>query len=305
MKVETWRKSSLKSMLEGCSWQWMLEQMSDERYASPHASAGTGFHQAMEDWEVSGRTLTEGQLKDAAAQAALAEARSVPMEQWFEHQMDPEYVMELAAESVRVWWNEPAKSKQDSYGTLREILLEREHIASERFIKTDYAGSGVPISGTIDWIGRKGDTIHIVDFKTASSFRKWVYDQPAGIEEAVYRYLTLADEELLASKVQFEWHVVSAKEGKARIIFGNNDNLTLLKVLDTAISEANVLLKYDAFRPRPDWNLCQRKWCAFYQGCQVDGSLSPSRLPASVASYSGNSPAIVHDAGDVEHSTPS
>lgn len=304
MEIETWRKSSLKSLLEGCSWQWMLEQMDGERRASPHAAIGTGFHAALEDWEKSGRTMTLDELKKSAAQHAFEEARLVPMDKWFEHSMDPDYVMEMAAESARIWWEEPARGKDGETGTLRELLLEREHVASERFIKTQYAGSDLPMSGTIDWIGRKDDTLYVVDFKTASSFRKWTYDQPAGIEEAAYRYLAFADPELKPFKVQFEWHVVSAKEGKARIIVGNNDGKQLLEVLDTAIQDANILYKYKAFRPRPDWNLCHRKWCEFYQSCQVDGSLSPTRLPASVASYTDPSPVRVHNAGGVEHNTP-
>lgn len=290
MNVETWRKSSLKALLEGCSWQWMLEQDA-ERTTSPHAAIGTGFHSGMEEWEKSGREASLGHLKDFAAKAALEESRGVPMEMWFEHQMDPEYVMEMAAESVRVWWEEPAKIKGGDTGTLREVQLERQHISSERFIKTDYANSSLPLSGTIDWIGRTDDTLYVVDFKTASSFRKWVYQQDPGIEEAMYRYLAFADPELPKMNINFEWHVVSAKEGKARLISGSNDGKKLLDVLDTAVSDANVLLKYDAYRPRPDWNLCQRKWCAFYQGCQVDGTLSPTKLPASAASYSGSSPA--------------
>jgi len=161
------------------------------------------------------------------------------------------------------------------------------------------------MTGTIDWIGKKGDTLYVVDFKTASSFRKWTYDQPAGIEEASYRYLAFADQELSPTKVQFEWHVVSAKEGKARIIVGNNNGKQLLKVLDDAIKDANILYKYQAFRPKPEWNLCHRKWCEFYEGCQVDGTLSPTRLPASVSSHMGSSPVHVHGAGGVELNTPS
>lgn len=290
MQVEGWRKSGLKSMLEGCSWQWMLEQMTDDRTSSPQASAGTGYHKAMEEWELSNRTLTLGKLKDIAAEAAFQESKNILMEQWFEHEMDPELVMELAAESVRVWWEEPAKSSDGEVGTLRDIQREREHIDSERHIVAEYAGSHIPLTGTIDWIGRLNDEYYIVDYKTASSFRKWTYKQEPGIEEAVYRYLMFADPDIKPLKVKFEWHVVSAKEGKARLIHGTNDGAALLGILDTAIRDATVLLKYDAFRPRPDWNLCHRKWCAYYQGCQVDGTLSPTRLPAGTASTSGPSP---------------
>ena len=290
MNIETWRKSSLKAMLEGCSWQWMLEQVSGERKTSPHAAIGTGFHAALEEWETSKREMSLPELKESAAQHAFEESRLVAMDKWFEHEMDPDYVMNMAAESARIWWEEPARSKDGEIGTLRELLLSREHLASERFIKTDYAGSPLPMSGTIDWVGRKDKTTYIVDFKTASSFRKWTYDQQPGIEEAAYRYLAFADPELAPSKVEFEWHVVSAREGKARLITGSNNGKELLKVLDQAILDANILYKYQAFRPKPDWNLCQRKWCEFYEGCQIDGSLSPNRLPASAASYSGISP---------------
>lgn len=299
---DTWRKSSLKSMLEGCSWQWMLEQSVEERSSSPHAAAGTGFHKAMEDWELSGRTLELGQLKDIAAKAAFEECKGVPMAQWFEHEMDPELVMELAAESARVWWQEPARSNDGEIGTLREVQLEREHVASECHITAEYAGSDIPLSGTIDWVGKQGSKHYIVDFKTASSFRKWTYDQAPGIEEAMYRYLAYSKFDI--SSVAFEWHVVSAKEGKARLISGSNNGKKLLEVLDTAILDANVLHKYNAYRPRPDWNLCQRKWCAFYEGCQVDGTLSPTRIPASMASHADFSPFRIHGAGGVEPNMP-
>lgn len=284
MQVERWRKSGLKSMLEGCSWQWMLEQMYGQDYSSPHASAGTGFHRAIELWEEKDRMLTLGEMKDIAAKETYELCKRIPMDQWFEHEMDPEFVMELAAESVRIWWNEPAKDGEQEVGTLRDVLMSRNHLYSERYISAAYANTDVPLTGTLDWIGEKDGEHIIVDFKTASSFRKWTYKQTPGIEEAVYRYLAHADPDLTIRNLRFEWHVVSAKEGRARLIHGSNDGLALLGILDNAIKDATVLAKYDAFRPRPDWSLCQRKWCQFYEGCQVTKQLSPNVMPSSVTS---------------------
>lgn len=47
-----WSKSSLKQLLEGCSWQWALQKLGGlDGPPTPHSAAGTGMHAGIEEHE--------------------------------------------------------------------------------------------------------------------------------------------------------------------------------------------------------------------------------------------------------------
>lgn len=273
--MEGWRKSTLKSMLEGCSWQYALEQVYKEpSHGSPYTALGTGFHSAVENWEKSGRTATLEDSQTVAADSAFEQAKVLPMESWFSHQLDPQWVVDYAKEAVRLWFEKPY-GKDDT--TLKQVTEKRECLGTEVFLQASHPRADRGLQGTVDALYRDGDSIVIVDYKTASSFRKWTYNQPASIEAAAY--LWMVQHTYDAKSYHFEWHIVSPKEGKTRLVTTPATLQEQYKVLADAIKEAEVIAKHQAYRPNPAWNLCQPKWCPYFTGCRETGTLSPYSLP--------------------------
>lgn len=286
--MDGWRKSTLKSLLEGCSWQYALEQIYNmPSHGSPYTALGTGFHAAVEHWENNSRSLTMSELQDVAADAAFQESKSLPMSAWFEHSLDPQWVVDGAREAVRLWVEQPYV--KDGV-TLQKVTEGRECLGTEIFLKADHPDTERGLQGTVDALYRDDYGITVVDYKTASSFRKWTYNQPPTIEASAYMWMVAQNYD--APQYTFEWHIVSPKEGKTRLVSAGNMNSDQLAKLSTSLREADVLVKYSAFRPNPDWNLCQRKWCPFYEGCQVTGELSPTRLPISYVPSGTHAPVV-------------
>lgn len=293
--VKNWRKSTLKTLLEGCSWQWALENIYQmEGHGSPHTALGTGFHSALEAYELGERRDSLENLQAAAAESAFEECKRIPMDTWFEHELDPQWVVDGATEAVRLWWEQPS-TKEGL--TLKSVSDGRRFLAAEKHFETDYpTGNERGLSGTIDALFEDDNGYILVDYKTASSFRKWTYEQGATIEAAMYLYM--ASQEYDDKPISFEWHVVSPKEQKVRIISGGKLDEGALDILGSSISSAEVLYENDAYRPRPDWNLCSPKWCAFYQGCRIDGTLSPYALTITNKPLPAGSPLFLPVAAD-------
>ena len=290
MSDYAWSKSSLKSLLEGCSWQWALRKIYDiQDHGSPQTAMGTGVHKAIEEWEKSGRSLSMEEMQSIAAESAFAECKLLPMEQWFEHSTDPEQVIEYAKESVNLWWN-----YQPNKGTsLRRMVEGWKWLGSE--VYWNQPVGDFQIHGYIDSVYEDDRHIIVVDNKTASSMRRWKYDQEMNLEVALY--ITLAEKAqnagLLPDKpIAFQYHVMSAKEGKSRLIEMPYLNEDGYKILHDALTEATAIKKHNAYRPKPDWNLCSRKFCAYFDGCRIGGTLTPynlttSNIPMPEASTSG------------------
>lgn len=267
-----WRKSTLKSLLEGCSWQWALENVYKmETHGSPQTAMGTGYHKAMELYELGERRDSLENLRAIAAEAAFEECKLLPMSVWFEHELDPQWVVDGAQEAVRLWWEQPMTGKEQ---TLRDVCAERTFVAAEKHFTADYPGlESRGLSGTVDAVYEEENCYVLVDHKTASSFRKWTYEQGSTIEASVYLYM--AEKFYDDKPVKFEWHVVSPKEQKVRLIEGGTLDEEARLLLDQTLKKAETLYTTDSYRPKPDWNLCSPKWCSFYQGCRIDGTLTP------------------------------
>jgi len=292
--VVNWRKSTLKTLLEGCSWQWALENVYNLKgHGSPQTALGTGFHSALEAYELGERRDSLENLQAAAAESAFEQCQMIPMGAWFEHELDPQWVVDNAKEAVRLWWEQPSTKEGV---TLKSISDGRKFLEAEKHFQTEYdSKTGRGLSGTIDAIFEEEDCYVLVDYKTASSFRKWTYEQGHTIEAAVY--LTMASKYYDDKPIKFEWHVVSPKEQKVRLIEGGILDEPASDLLASSVQTANILYDNDAYRPRPDWNLCSPKWCAFYEGCRINGTLSPYALTVSNKPSDGNPPPPSGDAG--------
>jgi hypothetical protein len=279
MSDYAWSKSSLKSVLDGCSWQWALRKVYEiEDHGSPQTAMGTGMHKAIEEWDKSGRGLSLQELQSIAAESSFEECKKLPMEQWFEHATDPEQVIELAKESVRIWWDTPVNKGFP----IRKLVSEWNWLGSEVHWASAFAEYN--IHGFVDSVYENDRHIIVVDNKTASSMRRWKYDQDMNIEVAMYLALAhkAQNEGLLPDKqITFQYHVVSAKEGKSRVIEMGYFDGAAWKLLLQSLTEAEAIRKHEAFRPRPDWNLCSRKYCAYFEGCRIQGTLTPYTLTTS------------------------
>jgi hypothetical protein len=273
--MTAWRKSTLKSLLEGCSWQYALENIYGQpSHGSPHTALGTGFHAAVELWENSDRQATMAEMQLRAEEAAFAQAKDLPMELWFEHGLDPQWVVDGAREAVRLWVEQPFVK---GGLPLQAISEGRRCLGTEIRLEAEHPDTDAGITGTLDALYEEENGLVVVDYKTAGSFRKWTYDQPASIEASTYMWLVSQNYD--APQYSFEWHIVSPKQGKTRLVSAGNMTLEQLKKLSLSVKEADILTKHGAYRPNVTWNLCSSKWCPFYQGCIVTGELSPTRLP--------------------------
>jgi hypothetical protein len=74
---------------------------------------------------------------------------------------------------------------------------------------------------------------------------------------------------------------VSAKESKTRVVECGEFTWEHSRILTEALSDADAIARNDSFRPKPDWNLCSSKYCAYFEGCRVTGTLSPYHLTIS------------------------
>jgi hypothetical protein len=143
---------------------------------------------------------------------------------------------------------------------------------------------GYGIHGFTDAIYYDEKNIFVVDHKTASSMRRWTYNKEPNVEMAMYLVLVEKakhDRKMPDLPVAFEYHVVSAKEGKSRVIDCGYNTKELEDILLKALQEATAIEKYAAYRPKPEWNLCSPKYCAYFQGCRIDGTLTPYTLTTS------------------------
>lgn len=271
-----WSKSSLKSLLDGCSWQWALRKIYKiEDHGSPQTAMGTGVHKALEKWEISDRNLSLDEMKSIAADTAFKECKVLPMQQWFDHATDPQQVVDYAQLAINLW----SDYQMSKGGTLKEVAESRTFVSAEDYFK--YEWKKFSVHGYTDSIYHDDERNIIVDYKTASSMRRWTYEQEMNVEVAMYLALgNKAREEgkLLDLPVHFEYHVISPKEEKTRIVEMGGMTRKAERILKEYLADATAIVKRDAYRPNPDWNLCSPKYCSYYQGCRVDGTLTPYTL---------------------------
>lgn len=276
MQVDAWSKSSLKSLLDGCSWQWALRKVYGiDDYGSPQTAMGNGVHKALEHWEKSERKMQVAEMQSIAADSAFKHCKELPMQQWFNHSTDPQQVVDYAKLAIELW----SEYKMSKGGTLREVSENRQWLSAEDYFNYEWKKNR--IHGYTDSIYDDDKRTVIVDYKTASSMRRWTYDQDMNVEVAMYLALgNKAREEgrLLDKPIHFEYHVVSPKERKTRIVEMGSMTRQAEQILKEYLADATALVKRDAYRPNLDWNLCSPKYCSYFQGCRVDNTLTPYTL---------------------------
>jgi len=271
-EFDGWSKSSLKSLLEGCSWQWALQRLGGlEGGSSPHSAAGTGLHAAIE-WHEQSRidgldTPDKASLIYAAYEEAREDGKNIPASmEAFHGGLD--LAGRWAAELTDTWYD----------SDVRQTLSGYTPIAVEPHYEVKVWHDRPTLRGYLDWVGRDEKGVAtVVDYKSASDTRRWKDADHHLIEAAVYLYLVSTDEQFENEPVRMEWHVISRK-GETTILRGPTMNPDLTYFLMQRLDEAQNMMDSNGYAPNPSWNLCSPRWCNFYNGCQTSGILGPDHI---------------------------
>jgi hypothetical protein len=289
-----WSKSSLKSLLEGCSWQWALQRIGGlEGGSSPHSAAGTGLHAAIEWHELSridGANIPDkSSLIYEAYQNGYDDGQNIPTNLEAYHG-GADLAARWAAELTDTWYE----------SDVRETLLTYTPIAVEPHVETNNVPVASSLRGYLDWFGRDGDGVAtVVDYKSASDLKRWNNPDHHLIESSVYLYLAMAGGLVEDEPVRMEWHIVSRK-GQTGILAGPTFTPDVMEFVFARVSEAQAIMDSAGYKPNPSWSLCSERWCNFYHGCQTSGILGPDHI-----SFDSPEPAPLRagrGAGEVERS---
>ena len=283
-----WSKSSLKSLLEGCSWQWALQRIGGLSGGStPHSAAGTGMHAAIEYHEqcrIDGVAFDEAMMWESAAREAWEDGSNIPAE-WHRIHGDQRTAVDWAMGLTETW-----------YGSeVRSTLLTYTPIAVEPHVEVPVMKDYPNLRGYLDWFGRDEDGVAtVVDYKSASNLKRWGDWKNHLVEASVYLYLVSASGMVEEDEpVRMEWHVMTRK-GEADILRGPTFDGDLAHFVLKQIEDAQSRMDEGRYLTNPSWGLCSDRWCTFYHGCQVSGTLSPENITLTTSPQSRPSTA---DAG--------
>ena len=271
-QFDGWSKSSLKSLLEGCNWQWALTRLAGLPSGStPHSAAGTGLHAAIE-WHEQARIDGDPEpelweLLWEAARAAYEDGENIPPDFAKVHG-DPNIAAEWACNLTTSWWD-----------TIRQDLLTYTPLAVEPHIETERVPGPHTLRGYLDWVGRDADgVLTVVDYKSASGLARWKDADKHLLEAASYLYLVSTSEWWSGDEpIRMEWHVVSRKD-EATILEGPTFGPDIIDFIYDRVADSQAIVDGNMFAPNPSWGLCSDRWCAFYHGCQVTGILGPDHI---------------------------
>jgi len=279
-----WSKSSLKQLLENCSWQWALQKLGGlEGPPTPHSAAGTGMHAGIEEHE---RSRIGGAdpvdlvtLLPIVGHEAAADAANIPSD-WARIHGDEQTAVEWAIDLFTTWYDSP----------VRRQMLTYTPLAVEPHIEVPSPIGPHNLRGYLDWVGRDADgVLTVVDYKSSSSLSRWSSPDKHILEAAVYLYLVATTDWWSGDEpIRMEWHVVSRK-GDSKILEGPTFDAEVQAFLIDQLASAQRMVDSRGWKTNPSWGLCSDRWCPFYHGCQVTGALSPESVsfdpPAAASSH--------------------
>jgi len=283
-----WHQSTLSSLLDGCSWQYFLTYVLDmEQGPKPYAEVGTAFHSAVELHELNrkdGVETTEQEMQDYAAQ----ELEKVIGDR----DLLSELLVNLRG-AVGNW-----------YSFHRPTVLGWEVLAIEPEFTLPLVADARPIGGYIDAVYTDPATgvIFVVDWKTAKSFDRWRDGDSHRTQAAMYATaLVLSEDFPQITELPEMVYMVTRTSTSVRKDFEKGRMIRVqpgiedVRLLGDRIRAAEQKVENEDFSTKTDWPLCSAKWCPFFQGCQVDGSLSgtPALVRARVRQQSNSALSVV------------
>jgi hypothetical protein len=282
-------QSSLETILDGCSWQFFLaNELSIPTPPKPHSLVGTSFHAAIEMHEnkrMSGEKLpTLNQMVDYAEDLIAKEADLIPKvmmvgrdrEEW-----DTDTLVDMCMHALTNWYKAKTKEGGTSH---REFLLGLTPVAIEPYFKLNLVENHLPIGGWIDGVYRKPDgKLILVDQKTAGDFSRWPLNGDGHRYQAtLYSVALLLSEDYpeVTDLEDMEMHyLVSRTRGgqseRVRHVVVK-PNLDDVAILGERIRQAEHIMNNKLYTQNTGWAICSRRFCPFYEGCQVTKELSKS-----------------------------
>lgn len=261
-----WHQSTLSSLLDGCSWQYFLTYVLElEQGHKPYAEVGTAFHSAIEYHELrrkDGIDTTEKEMIDYAKEKLQASVH------------DEELASDLNVNlqcAIKNW-----------YETHRETVLNWQVVAIEPEFTLPLVDDARPIGGYIDAVYRD-DTgkLFIVDWKTAKNFDRWRNGDGHRTQAAMYATaLVLSEDFPEITELPEMVYVVTRTATSIRKDFEKGRIIKVqpsiedVRLLGDRIRAAETIVKTEAYTTKPEWPLCSKQWCPFFEGCQVTKELS-------------------------------
>ena len=279
-------QSGLETILDGCSWQFYLaNELGLPTPPKPHSLVGTSFHSAIEMHELKRManeelpSLTE--MVDYAEALIAKEAPLIPDqmmvgkdgEQW-----DTDTLVDMCMHALTNWYKGKPKDGGNSH---RDFLLGLTPVAIEPYFRLDLVENHLPIGGWIDGIYRNPEgKLLLVDQKTAGDFSRWPLNGDGHRYQAtLYSVALLLSEDYpeVVSLDDMEMHylVSRTRGGQAErvrhvVVKPELDDVSLL---GDRIRQAENIMNNKLYVPNPAWNICSKRFCPFYEGCQVTGEL--------------------------------
>ena len=276
-RANRWHQSTLSNLLDGCSWQYFLTYVIGlDTGKKPHAAIGTAYHSAVELHEKNRMNNKETTREEMEEYAIKQFTKTIKQD-------DPEFE-ELSANvkaAIGNW-----------YEYHRPQILEWTPVAIEPEFTLPLVDAHKPIGGYIDAIYRDRDNnTFIVDHKTAKNFDRWRDADGHRTQAAMYATaLVLSPDFPEITELPEMVYMVSRTSTSNRKDFEKGRTLKVqptiedVRLLGDRIRAAEVIVATESYERKPEWPLCSPKWCAFYQGCQVDKTLagSPTFVKLSV-----------------------
>jgi len=267
-----WHQSTLENLLDGCSWAYFLEYAQGLPSAKSSTVAGSATHLGIELHEnarLEGGGLPELGDMVAAAREFLDGSEVV----------EPEQYQEVEA-ALSHWWGTPMKDGGPSH---REWVGDMEPVAIERYFRTDLVDGALPIAGTMDAVYRNESGLLLVDWKTAGNLSRWGHQGDEHRRQAtLYSVGILLDPEFpdVTELPEMAYCVVRRSNSKSRSFEGARrvfvqPSLADVETLGNRIREAERVVAEGRFVRKPDWTLCSKTWCPFWDPCMVTGEAAP------------------------------
>lgn len=266
-RSKRWHQSTLSNLLDGCSWQYFLTYVLElPQGTKPYAVVGTAFHTAVELHE-------RNRMVDK--ETSLDEMKTTAIEYIHSQVSDEEILPELEGNCLNAlenWYNKGH----------REWVLNYKPVAIEPEFTLPLVDGARPIGGYIDavYLDEKTGVYFIVDHKTAKNFDRWRDAEGHRYQAAMYSAaLVLSEDFPMITEMPEMVYMVTRTSTSKRKDFEHlrivrvQPTLEDISLLGDRIRKAEQIVKDETYTTKTNWPLCSAKWCPFFQGCQVDGSL--------------------------------